>query len=890
MSRKESDFRKRLLVTFQGEADERVRALATGLIELEKTTDASRQAEALEGVFREVHSLKGAARSVNLAEIEAICQAMEDVFATLKRQNATPALPLLDALHQATDRLQGLLTTIQREPVSQDRTRHAPLIRELRELTRNNARNQAATNDLPDMGADEGKNGETEEEQDKETPSRLDTRTDKWADERVVSTSAAAERREESGLHEVEMQESARDDEHETHPAQVTATANPGQPLPPASQTAPNQPRAPGAIAPGTKRPTAAPETVRIATARLESLLLQIEELVSAKLAAGQHAAEARALQTRLAEWEKRWDRIYPLLRTVSQAVTLPAAQAGEASEKQASPHAETNRNGGTNRAFASSQALTQPPSQSMSHSMTQSVATSLNGLLEFLEWNHTWVGQMDTRFTALANATTREQRTLGGMVDHLLQDMKQMLMLPLASIVETLPSLTRDIARQQEKEVQLVMHGIDLEVDRRILQEIKDPLIHLIRNCVDHGIEKPAVREKRGKARRGTISLTIAQQDSSKFEIVVADDGGGLDLAKVKNTAARLGLIAPENTERMSDKETKSLVFHSGLSTSSLITDISGRGLGLAIVQEKIEKLGGVITLESERGVGTTFTLLLPLTLATLRGLLVQSEGHTLILPLTHVERVARLHRSEIQTVQSRETIHLAGQAFSLVRMGQALELPPKSTQPDDDDRLFVVLLSAAEKRIAFVVDAILGDQEVLMKGLGAQLARVRNIAGATVLGSGQVVPILNIPDLVKSAIKSMDGTAHVDAAPATQDKHILIVEDSITARMQLKNILELSGYTVQTAVDGLDALLALRSEHFDLVVSDVDMPRLNGLDLTARIRHDTRLTEMPVILVTTLASREDQARGIEVGANAYITKSNFDQNTLLDAIRRLI
>lgn len=878
MSRKESDFRKRLLVTFQGEADERMRALATGLIELEKTPDTNRQAEALEGVFREVHSLKGAARSVNLAEIEAICQAMEDVFATLKRQNAIPALPLLDALHQATDRLQGLLATIQREPASQDRTRHAPLIRELRELTRQNARNLAATNDLPGVGTNEEKDGEKEEDADQEDKG-LDTRTNQRTSEHVVSTPADAERREERDVQEVEKQESTLD-AHETPPAQVTATANSGQPLPPASQTAPNQPRASG-----TMRPTAAPETVRIATARLESLLLQIEELVSAKLAAGQHAAEARALQARLAEWEKRWDRIYPLLRTVSQA----AAQAGDTNEKQAQPHEGTKnstRNGGTNRTFASPQALTQP----MAQSVTQSVATSLNGLLEFLEWNHTWVGQMDTRLTALANATNREQRTLGGMVDHLLQDMKQLLMLPLASIVETLPSLTRDIARQQEKEVQLVMHGVELEVDRRILQEIKDPLIHLIRNCVDHGIEKPEVRERRGKARRGTISLTIAQQESSKFEIVVADDGGGLDLAKVKNTATRLGLIAPENTERMSEKETKSLVFHSGLSTSSLITDISGRGLGLAIVQEKVEKLGGVITLESERGVGTTFTLLLPLTLATLRGLLVQSEGHTLILPLTHVERVARLDRSEIQTVQSRETIHLAGQAFSLVRMGQALELPPKSTPQDNDDRLFVVLLSAAEKRIAFVVDAILGDQEVLMKGLGAQLARVRNIAGATVLGSGQVVPILNIPDLVKSAIKSMDGTAHVDAPPPSQDKHILIVEDSITARMQLKNILELSGYTVQTAVDGLDALLALRSEHFDLVVSDVDMPRLNGLDLTARIRHDTRLAEMPVILVTTLASREDQARGIEVGANAYITKSNFDQNTLLDAIRRLI
>jgi two-component system chemotaxis sensor kinase CheA len=293
---------------------------------------------------------------------------------------------------------------------------------------------------------------------------------------------------------------------------------------------------------------------------------------------------------------------------------------------------------------------------------------------------------------------------------------------------------------------------------------------------------------------------------------------------------------------------------------------------------------------LENAPGQGTSFRLLLPLTLATLRGLLVRSEGQTLILPLIHVDRVARLNRSEIQTVQNRETIRLGGQAYSFVRLGQVLELPIRRSAPEPSERLLVVILNAADKRIAFWVDEIMGEQEVLMKGLGAQLARVRNIAGATVLGSGQVIPIINVPDLIKSAIHTMDVSTNVVEALPNKDKQILIVEDSITARMQLKNILELSGYTVKTAVDGLEALMALRMESFDLVVSDVDMPRLNGLDLTTRIRSDKKMADMPVVLVTTLASRQDQERGIEAGANAYITKSNFDQNKLLDAIRRLI
>ncbi len=598
-----------------------------------------------------------------------------------------------------------------------------------------------------------------------------------------------------------------------------------------------------------------------------------MEELVSAKLAVGQRATEAREARTVFDTWDKQWAKVYPSIRTISQLLVGLDKQIDALEEKQ---------NGIPN----------QKPDVKL-HNQTgdwQKLKAPLVGLLEFLEWNHTWVESLDTRLTTLSNATNRDQRTISGMVDHLLQDMKQVMLLPFSSILEIFPSVTREIARQQGKEVQIIMHGAEIEVDRRILQEIKDPLMHLVRNCIDHGIEAPEIRERRHKPRRGTINLIIAQRDSSKFEILVADDGGGIDVAKVRDMALRQGLISLESVERMSEQESATLIFQSGLSTDPLITDISGRGLGLAIVQERVEKLGGTITLESTQGRETSFRLLLPLTLATLRGLLVCSEGHTLILPLIHVERVARLSRSEIQTVQNRETIRLGGQAFSLVRLSQALELPVKSTTHDAAERLLVVILSAAEKRIAFWVDEIIGEQEVLMKGLGAQLARVRNIAGATVLGTGQVIPIINVPDLIKSAIRTIDLSAKGVEALPTKDKHILIVEDSITARMQLKNILELSGYTVKTAVDGLEALMTLSMENFDLVVSDVDMPRLNGLDLTTRIRNDKKLAELPVILVTTLASREDQERGIEVGANAYITKSNFDQNKLLDAIRRFV
>ncbi|MBI4462807.1 MAG: response regulator, partial [Acidobacteria bacterium] len=294
----------------------------------------------------------------------------------------------------------------------------------------------------------------------------------------------------------------------------------------------------------------------------------------------------------------------------------------------------------------------------------------------------------------------------------------------------------------------------------------------------------------------------------------------------------------------------------------------------------------------ETAPGVGTSFRIVLPLTVATFRGLLVRVAEHTFVLPTTNVERVLQVLPDDVKTVENRETIQLQGQALSLVRLESALGLPPARPAGSAANKLPVVVLGAAERRMGFLVEEILSEQEVLVKSLGRQLSRVKNIAGAAVLGTGKVVPILNIPDLMKSAVRAVPGEK-LTAAPAEaprRRKSLLVVEDSITARTLLKNILESAGYEVKTAVDGVDAFTLLRSEECDLVVSDVDMPRMNGFDLTAKIRADKKLSELPVVLVTALESREDRERGIDVGANAYIVKSSFDQSNLLEVIRRLI
>jgi two-component system chemotaxis sensor kinase CheA len=447
-----------------------------------------------------------------------------------------------------------------------------------------------------------------------------------------------------------------------------------------------------------------------------------------------------------------------------------------------------------------------------------------------------------------------------------------------------------RDLCYDQGKEAELILRGEQVEMDKRILDEMKDPLTHILRNCVDHGVQSPERRKASGKPERATITLAITQLPGNKLEIAVSDDGAGIDPRNVRESAIQRGLVSPEEAERMSEAEALGLIFRAEVSTSPMITEISGRGLGLAIVRERAEKLGGRVTVESQAGVGTTFRITLPAILATFRGILVETAGRLFVLPTAHVERVGRFTPDEVATVGNRETLSLDGAALALVWLDAVLQLENRKQERPGKETFVVVRIG--DDRIVFIVDAVRGEQEVLVKKFRKPLSRVRNIAGATILASGEIAPILNAADLLKSA-RRQDGGAR-PAAPtspvAAQQKAILVAEDSITSRMLIRGILESAGYRVKTAVDGMDALTALRTDRFDLVVSDVEMPRLNGFDLTARIRADKKLAELPVVLVTALETREDRERGVDVGANAYIIKSSFDQSNLLEAVRRFI
>jgi two-component system chemotaxis sensor kinase CheA len=589
---------------------------------------------------------------------------------------------------------------------------------------------------------------------------------------------------------------------------------------------------------------------VRVSTAKLSAVLLQSEEMLTAKLSAGQRAAQMREAAAAFNDWKKQWAKALPAVQKARSGAGRPARNDRE-------------------------------------------TGAALARVFEFLEWNSAFVNALAGQTAKEAKAAERDSWAISGMVSNLLEDAKKVLMFPFSSLLEIFPKIVRDLSRDSGKEVELAIRGGEIEIDRRILEEMKDPLMHLVRNGIDHGIEKPQEREARGKPRSGTITISIAPKDG-KVELVVADDGAGISTARLRAAVQKLGQLTREQTEELAEGELLPLIFQSGVTTSPLITEISGRGLGLAIVKEKVEKLGGTVALETRPDAGTVFRIVLPLTIATFRGILVRAGEHLFVLPTTHVERAVRVGPEEIRTVENRETIQLDGRAVSLARLAAVLELgAPRPAAPPAAQ---AVVLSAAGQCIAFAVDEVLGEQEVLFKNLGPQLSRVRNVAGATALGSGRVVPILNVPDLMKSAI--MAGSPRLQPAPearaeqagAGPRRSILVVEDSITSRALLKNILESAGYEVMTAVDGADGLTQLRSNTFDIVVSDVDMPRMNGFDLTARIRADRKLAELPVVLVTALGSREDRERGIDVGANAYIVKSSFDQSNLLEVVKRLI
>jgi two-component system chemotaxis sensor kinase CheA len=771
MNSKQDELLKKLLATFRLEADGHLQNMVAGLLSLEKTPVAQ-QSALVEVIFRAAHSLKGAARAVNLTHVEAVCRSLENVFSATKDRRLVISSDLIDLLLQATDVLECLVNM-----------------------------NDAEAGGL-------------------KLPVATLTRQ---LDEALISPA-----------HEFPVPKL---------PRQIA-------PIP-----SDNLPAESGAnMTPGAA-PTRVSATVRVSAEKLDMVMRQVEELLLPRLTVGHRVEEIGRAAATLAAWKKQRLQIQPVLRVVDRELTHGI------------------RDG--------------------DHSLA---AHELPKLLKYLDAEQVQIKMLEDQLARLQQAAAHDQRMLASMTDSLRQDVKEMQLLPFSSLLNILPRFSRELAREQGKSLEMTIQGSELEMDRHILEEMKDPLIHLVRNCIDHGLEPSPVRIGQGKPPHGTITIACSQKDSSTVEVLIADDGAGFDIPMMKEAACKLGVVSAEEAEQLGEAEAAALAFQSGVTTSPIVTDISGRGLGLAIVHEKVEHLGGSIVVKTKPGAGTAFYISLPRALANFRGVLVHASEQLFVIPSTSVERVVRISHKEILTVENRPTILVDKQPVSLVWLSDVLELPGRAAPVEPTDDSTAVVLGSGLLRVAFLVDEIVGEQEVLVKALVRPLTRVRNIAGASVLGSGRVAPVLNTTDLLKSAVKRPNPTQKFTRPLSPQkDKKekkqsILVVEDSITSRVLLKNILESAGYRVSTAVDGVDGYTLLKTAAFDLVVSDVEMPRMDGFGLTAQIRAEKQFAGLPVVLVTALDSREHREHGIDVGANAYIVKSSFDQSNLLEVIRRLI
>jgi chemotaxis protein histidine kinase CheA len=512
-------------------------------------------------------------------------------------------------------------------------------------------------------------------------------------------------------------------------------------------------------------------------------------------------------------------------------------------------------------------------------------------GLLNIIHTIEAILGHLRQEMGAFVDDIHAEVFHLNPVIEELQQKVKEMRMLPCAVVFEGFPRLVRDLAREQGKNINFVVDGAETELDKKVLESIKAPLIHVLRNAVDHGIELPKDRKAAGKEEMGTITLRATQQ-GGKVIIAISDDGQGIDLEHIKAMALEKELISAKDLEALSDDKVLNLIFKEGFSTAPIITDVSGRGIGLNVVQEELSRLKGDVHLTTQKGKGSTILLELPLTIAIQRVLLVGAGGCRWAFPVSGLVETVRFALDDVKTIENRMVARLHGASLPLVSLVDTLNIAQKpNAELSTRGSVTAVVVSSIHYQVGFIVDRVEGEEEVFVKSVGPYLGKVKCVGGATILASGEVIVILDTDNLIQAAQQTTLSSLqpHKQRAAKKLRKKVLVVEDSLTTRELEKTILENSGYDVETAIDGLDALDKLGHTVYDVIVSDIQMPRMDGFELCKTIKSDEKLKAIPVIFVTALSKEEEKRKGIKVGAQAYITKGQFDQGNLLETIERV-
>ncbi|MEG5016922.1 hybrid sensor histidine kinase/response regulator [Microcoleus sp. B4-C2] len=609
-------------------------------------------------------------------------------------------------------------------------------------------------------------------------------------------------------------------------------------------------------------------ETIRVATQNLDDLMTQAGELTVTKTRLGHRVAEIEKITTLWEEWSREY---------FVTSLTVDRMQIDENGIK-------------ANGKFSQ--------------------------LQDYYQRTEERLERLGTLVNCLRNRVYEDTARLELIAEALESGIRTLRLLPLSTIFNLFPRTVRDLAKREGKEVALVIEGGETTADKRILEEMKDPLMHMIRNAIDHGIETVEERKKLGKPPVATLRIK-GYNMASNIIIEVADDGRGLNLESIKQTALKRNICTLEQLAEMTENQVQSLIFTPGFSTKKFVTEVSGRGVGLDVVRTNVEALKGSIQVESLPGKGCTLRLQISTSLATANVLIVIVEDIPYALPVEFVDTAQQVSQSEIFAIEGKETILSKGQPLSVAHLTDLLELNNKNLwqknrylrqetgrenlkenknyfRNSSSSKMPCIVLKVGEERLGLFVDALIDEQDVVMKPQSQLLKRVRNVSGATILGTGEVCMVLNPHDLIKSVRQQVSsrgvGSARSQLETASRKQVILLAEDSIATRTQEKRILEAAGYEVVTAVDGLDAFHKLKTRDFDAVISDIQMPNLDGLALTIKIREQKEYSELPIILVTSLASDEDKKRGADAGANAYIPKGTFNQDVLVETLKRLV
>ena len=790
--------KKDLIAIFKVETEDHLTKLDKGLVELEKQPD---NIELVNGLNREVHTLKGAARVFGFFEIQDIAHRIEDIFEKVAQKRTVFSFATAERIFKGLDAIRTILKKIvQDEKVNIDVT---DVCRELEEcITEKPVRGNQRTED----GGQEGKKEATGKQ--KKEPQKPQRKDEGGKTKEEVQPQRAYQKKPKKPEGK-EKADTMKTEEEVARPLTEAAPTHPSAQM---------------------------DEYIRVPLSRVNKLLYLGGELVINKMKSSAKIAQAKRLSKLSNEAQKS---ILTLTEAIKREFPL---QDGE-------------------------------------------VAKSLS--------------QCDAQIQKLREDTlnlydnvSTEAFHLDPVIDELQAKMKEIKMLPLSTIFEGFPRMIRDIAYQQGKEVNLEISGEETELDKKVLEMIKTSLIHILRNCIDHGIEEPDARVALGKPKYGTIKVS-AYHEAGNVMIVIEDDGKGMDIEEIKQAALKKGLVSSEDLEGMTEKEIMNIVFMNGYSTSAIITDVSGRGIGLDIVRRDMKNLRSQIMLDTERNKGTKFTLALPLTISIIQVLLVRVQKMLFALPMLPIAESLNVTMEDVSTIKGRMAIEVRGHVVPVVRLHDVLELPPTGDEEGKTkDEMPLVIATSLDRRVGFLVDEIVGEEEVFIKGLGEHLGKVRNVSGASIMGTGEVVVILDIADLIANSAIShpIVKGRHPTPKKKRKEKRILVVEDAFSTRELEKSILETQGYLVDTAVDGLDALERMTGTKYDLIVSDIEMPRMDGFELCKTIKKSEGYEDIPVVMVTALEKDEDKRRGIEVGAAAYIVKTAFEQTNLLDTIERLI